>query len=212
MADPSNVTTVTGEEALQRLVAGNERFLRGEAVRPAAFCPERAVDLSRAQRPFATVLGCSDSRVPPERVFDAGPGELFVIRVAGNVLTPEIAGSLEYAGAYLRTPLLVVMGHEGCGAVSAALAAKHDGRQFPSRIRSLVDAITPGLPEPDPSEPPERLLQRAIECNVRAMVRRVEVSPEGQTQLAMGARIVGAVYEIETGRVRLLSPTKEQSI
>src|SRR4051794_25149981 len=84
---------------------------------------------SKAQRPYATILGCSDSRVPPEWVFDAGLGELFVICVAGNVLAPEVAGSLQYAGSYLQTPLFVVLGHEGCGAVAAALATKHAGEQ-----------------------------------------------------------------------------------
>src|SRR5436305_10105142 len=112
---------VTADEALARLIAGNERFLRGEA-RAATFRRETLADLAKGQRPFATVLGCSDSRVPPEWVFDAGLGTLFVIRVAGNVFSPEIAGSLQYAGTHLQTPLFVVLGHQGCGAVSAAMA------------------------------------------------------------------------------------------
>src|SRR4051794_33086977 len=118
-------TRPSAEEALARLAEGNRRFLRGEAP-GAAFRRETLADLARAQRPYATVLGCSDSRVAPEWIFDAGLGELFVVRVAGNILSPEVAGSLQYAGSYLRTPLFVVLGHEGCGAVSAALATKYE--------------------------------------------------------------------------------------
>src|SRR4051812_12393673 len=134
MATGFESTGPSADEALARLRAGNERFLRGEA-RSAGPVHETLADLARGQRPFATILGCSDSRVPPEWVFDAGLGELFVIRVAGNVLSPEVAGSLQYAGAHLGTPLFVVLGHEGCGAVAAALATKHDGEKFRSRIQ-----------------------------------------------------------------------------
>src|SRR3954470_7474467 len=126
METPGDSGRPTTEEALARLVAGNERFLRAE-VRTRGVQQETLADLARGQRPYATVLGCSDSRVPPERVFDAGLGELFVVRVAGNVLSPEVAGSLQYAGSYLGTPLVVVLGHEGCGAIDAALAARHEG-------------------------------------------------------------------------------------
>jgi carbonic anhydrase len=95
----------------------------------------------------ATILGCSDSRVPPELIFDAGCGDLFIVRVAGNVISPEIMGTLQYAGAHLRTPLFVVLGHEGCGAVDTALAVKLDGTPMLSRIALLVDNILPGLRE-----------------------------------------------------------------
>src|SRR5436305_621816 len=116
----------TADEALARLIEGNQRFLRGET-RRAAFPREALAELAKAQRPYATILGCSDSRVPPEWLFDAGLGELFVVRVAGNTLSPEVAGSLQYAGAHLHTPLFVVLGHEGCGAVHAALQTKYAG-------------------------------------------------------------------------------------
>src|SRR6478736_2208495 len=111
---------ISADEALRRLIEGNQRFLRGEP-RESAFRRETLSELAKAQRPYATILGCSDSRVPPEWIFDAGLGELFVVRVAGNILSPEIAGSLQYAGSYLQTPLFVVLGHEGCGAIAAAL-------------------------------------------------------------------------------------------
>src|SRR5947208_16645738 len=97
-------TGPSADEALARLIEGNRRFLRGET-RSAAFRRETLADLAKAQRPYAAILGCSDSRVPPEWVFDTGLGELFVVRVAGNILSAEVAGSLQYAGSYLRTPL-----------------------------------------------------------------------------------------------------------
>src|ERR1700758_2180958 len=125
--------TLTADEALLRLKAGNERFIVGKARFPTVQ-REIVADLARGQHPYATILGCSDSRVPPERIFDAGLGELFVVRVAGNVLSPEVGGSLQYAGSYLETPLFVVLGHEGCGAVGAALATKHEGAQFRWRV------------------------------------------------------------------------------
>ena len=108
-------------------------------------CKETLADLAKGQQPFATILGCSDSRVPPELIFDANFGELFIVRVAGNVISPEVMGSLQYAGAHLRTPLFVVLGHEGCGAVKAALEHKFGATEHRSRIQNLVDNILPGL-------------------------------------------------------------------
>ena len=195
----------SADEALARLVAGNQRFLRGDA-RLAGPQRETLADLARGQKPYATILGCSDSRVPPEWVFDAGLGELFVVRVAGNVFSPEIAGSLQYAGSHLETPLFVVLGHDGCGAVDAALATKYEGAQHRSRIQILVDSILPALPEFDPGLSPQVRLARAVECNVRWTVRQILSTPEGRARVAQGRmKIFGAIYEIETGRVRFLS-------
>jgi len=195
----------TADAALARLVAGNERFLRGET-HWGGVPRETLADLAKGQRPFATILGCSDSRVPPEAVFDAGLGELFVVRVAGNVFSPEIAGSLQYAGTHLRTPLFVVLGHQGCGAVSAALATKYEGAPQRSRIQILVDSIAPALPEFDAGLSTGERLGLAVESNVRWTVRQILDTPEGRARLAEGRfRIVGAVYEIETGRVRYLA-------
>jgi carbonic anhydrase len=195
----------SAEEALTRLIEGNQRFVRGEARRE-PFRSETLAELSTAQRPYATILGCSDSRVPPEWVFDAGLGELFVIRVAGNVLSPEVAGSLQYAGSYLQTPLFVILGHEGCGAIEAALATKHNGEQFRSRVQLLLQSVVPGLPDFDAGLPPEARLSRAVESNVRWTVRQILDTPEGKARVAEGwMKIVGAVYELETGRVRFLS-------
>ncbi|HKP03755.1 MAG TPA: carbonic anhydrase [Chthoniobacterales bacterium] len=199
-------TGPSAEEALALLIEGNRRFLRGETPRT-AFHRETLGDLAKAQRPYATILGCSDSRVAPEVIFDSGLGELFVIRVAGNILSPEVAGSMQYAGTYLKTPLVVVLGHEGCGAISAALATKHEGKEFPSRVQALLASVVPGLPDLDPQLSPEAQLSDAIESNVRCTVRRIFESPECQARLTEGRyKLVGAVYEIETGRVRFLSP------
>jgi carbonic anhydrase len=193
---------------MARLVAGNERFLRRKSQRPTV---RRAslTELAKGQRPYATILGCSDSRVPPEWVFDAGLGELFVVRVAGNVLSPEVAGSLQYAGSHLMTPLFVVLGHEGCGAIAAALATKYDKARFKSRIQILVDSIIPALPNLSAKMSRAKRLSRAVESNVRHTVRVIEDSPEGQARRLEGRmKIIGAVYEIASGRVRWLAPER----
>ena len=210
MATDQEDPRLSADEAMVRLIEGNQRFLRGEA-RTSAFRRESLADLAKAQRPYATVLGCSDSRVPPELIFDTGLGELFVIRVAGNVFSPEIAGTLEYAGSYLGTPLFLVLGHEGCGAVAAALATKHLGKQFRSRVQLLLSSIVPGLPDRDPTLSIAEQASRAVESNVRWTVRQILDSPEGKARVAEGRmKIVGAVYEIETGRVRVLPPDERR--
>jgi carbonic anhydrase len=204
MATPAAGPDISADEALQRLVDGNERFLRGE-VRFPSLQKEALAHLTKGQRPHTTILGCSDSRVPPELVFDAGMGELFVVRVAGNVLSGEVAGSLQYAGTHLNTPLFVVLGHEGCGAVNAALEFKYQRIQHRSRIQILVDNILPGLPDFDPQLLPEARLLQAVEANVRWTMRQILQSPEGQARLAEGRmKLVGAIYELESGRVRFL--------
>lgn len=209
MGPPPKDTGPSADEALARLIDGNRRFLRGEA-RTAPFRLETLADLAQGQRPYATILGCSDSRVPPEWVFDAGLGELFVVRVAGNILSPEVAGSLQYAGSYLQTPLFVVLGHEGCGAIGAALAIKHEGEQFRSRVQLLLESIVPGLPDLPATLTSEEQLSQAVEANVRWAVRQIRESPEGRARLAEGRmKVVGAVYEIETGLVRFLPPDKD---
>ena len=211
MATAHEGTPLSADEALGRLIEGNQRFLRGEA-RNSAFRLETLTDLAKAQTPYATILGCSDSRVPPEWIFDTGLGELFVIRVAGNFFSPEIAGTLQYAGSYLGIPLVVILGHEGCGAITAALATKHEGEQFRSRLQLLLANIIPGLPDFDPSLSPAEQGSRAVESNVRWTVRQILDSPEGLARMAEGRiRIVGAVYEIETGRVRFLPPVHSEN-
>ena len=194
----------TAAEALDRLKAGNTRFVSGQARFPRVQ-KEVLAELARGQLPYATILGCSDSRVPPELLFDAGLGELFVIRVAGNVLGPSIKGTLQYASAHLHTPLFVVLGHEGCGAVEAAIAGKFHGASQRSRIAVLLKNIEPALDGLDPAMPPAALLSAGVEANVRWTIRQVLDSPEVKSrQKRDDVKLVGAVYEIATGRVRFL--------
>ncbi len=195
---------IAAEQGLQKLIAGNQRFMRGQAKFPTV-CKETLADLAREQKPFATILGCSDSRVPPELIFDANFGELFIVRVAGNVISPEVMGSLQYAGAHLLTPLFLVLGHAGCGAVKAALEYKLNAVQLRSRIQILVNNILPGLPEFDAQSSQEEKLASAIEANVRWSMHQLLETPEGQNGLKMGVKLVGAVYDITTGQVRFLA-------
>jgi carbonic anhydrase len=197
-------TVLTADQGMLRLIEGNRRFMEGRARFPAV-CKETLAELARGQQPYATILGCSDSRVPPELIFDANFGELFIIRVAGNVISPEVMGSMQYAGAHLRTPLFVVLGHEGCGAVKAAVETKRSGLEHQSRIQILVDNILPGLPEFDPQAAAEQHLAQAIEANVKWSIRQVLETPEGSKAVEEGrGKLFGAVYEITTGRVRFM--------
>jgi carbonic anhydrase len=194
----------TADEVLARLVAGNERFIHGEARFPTV--PRQVLaELAKAQRPYATILGCSDSRVPPELVFDAGFGKLFVVRVAGNVVSPEVMGTLQYAGMHLRTPLFLVLGHEGCGAVQAALAAQFRGARDCKHIAVLLKSIRPGLRGVNAELAPHQQLRAAVEANVRWSIRQLLDTPEVRARKAEGVmKLVGAVFELTTGRVRFL--------
>jgi carbonic anhydrase len=197
-------TEISADEALQRLIDGNRRFLGGAARFPTVQ-KDVLANLARAQHPFATIIGCSDSRVPPELLFDANFGELFVIRVAGNVMSPEIAGSLQYAGVHLKTPLFMVLGHTNCGAIQAALALKFREVRQPSRIELLLASILPGLEGVDARADLPVQIAAGVEANVRWTMRQITESPEGRARAAEGAyRLVGAVFDIETGSVRFL--------
>ncbi|KAA0252494.1 carbonic anhydrase [Acidobacteria bacterium ACD] len=204
-------TRFTAGEALARLAEGNARFVRGEARFPTVQ-KEVLAALAKGQQPYVTILGCSDSRVPPELVFDAGFGELFVIRLAGNVLSDEVAGTMQYAGVHLKTPLFVVLGHEGCGAVQAALRALRHGARERSRIEALLEGILPALGSVDPGLPEEAQLRAAVEANVRWTVQRILETPEAKAREAEGVmKLVGAVYELSTGVVRFLEPPSRQA-
>jgi carbonic anhydrase len=195
---------LTAAEALARLRAGNERFVRGRARFPTVR-KEILAELAKGQHPYATILGCSDSRVPPELLFDAGFGELFIVRVAGNVISPEVMGSLQYAGVHLRTPLFVVLGHEGCGAVQAALHAREHGQRERRRIALLLENILPGLRKVGTQLDPEAQLAAAVEANVRWSMQQLLATPEGKARMREGSvKLVGAVYELRTARVRFL--------
>jgi len=194
----------TADAVLQYLIEGNARFVRGEP-RFSVVCKEKLADLARAQKPYATIVGCSDSRVAPELIFDAGLGELFIVRVAGNVVSPEVMGSIQYAALHLETPLFVVLGHEGCGAVAAALDAIHRGKQHATHIQNLLDVIIPGLVHIEPGLGANEELERGVEANVRWSMTQILATPGARARAAEGRmKLVGAVYEIATGRVRFL--------
>src|SRR4029077_7383812 len=133
--------------------------------------------LREGQRPFAAILGCSDSRVPPELLFDQGFGDLFVMRLAGNIISSGVAGSIQYAYQHLGTSLLVVLGHEGCGAVKAALAAKFNRAKHPERIRQLVGFLEPGLECIDPGQSAAEQLEAGVEANVRWSMQQILRTP-----------------------------------
>jgi carbonic anhydrase len=201
---PHTTTALTADAALARLKGGNKRFLNGQAKFPTVQ-KEVLAALARGQSPYATILGCSDSRVPPELIFDAGFGELFIVRVAGNVVSPTVMGTLQYAALHLCTPLFVVLGHEGCGAVDAALHVQLHDAEVPERIGVLLDNIHPGLEALPGDLPYDRLLNAAVEANVRWSMRQLLETPEAQARGAEGVmKLVGAVFEFETGRVRFL--------
>lgn len=188
-------------EALRQLRKGNERFVERKPIH-GTVCEEAFARLRVGQRPFAVILGCSDSRVPPELVFDQGFGDLFVVRLAGNVIEPSVLGSIQYAHRHLGVSLLVVLGHEGCGAVKAALGARFKRDKHPERIQRVVDLIDPALNGITRADQ----VTQAIEANVRWSMRQVTTSPEAQQAFAekRNVLITGAVYELRTGTVRWL--------
>ena len=190
------------KEALDRLMDGNKRFVSGKLNHPHTAMDWRK-RLVGGQKPFVTIIGCADSRVPPELLFDQGFGDLFVIRVAGNVIDTDVAGSVEYGVDHLSTKLVVVMGHEGCGAVTAALQTHEDLEKEPNEIQALVGEIQPSIRKFTDDVPFEQRLQTSVEDNVRNSVKLLKAIPDlAKAEKESGTRIVGAVYEIETGRVR----------
>ena len=159
------------------------------------------------QKPIATLLGCSDSRVPPELVFDQGLGDLFVIRVAGNVVSPDVVGSLAYALEHLKTPLIVVLGHQNCGAVTVAVEAMTDPniREIPA-VNNLLSLIEPGLKGVNLRVPMENRVAAAVEANVRWSLRQLADHPACKNFLAEKRYfLTGGIYELSTGLVRFLN-------
>lgn len=189
---------MTPREALEKLEQGNERFLSGP-LQAHEYDAERA-DLILGQSPFAVVLSCSDSRVPPELVFDASLGELFVIRVAGHVVSRAQIGSIEYAVEMLGSPLVLVLGHQNCGAVGASFdASLFDS--FSPNLRSIVEKIHPVVSSIGP-----HAMDQAIEANVRACIRRLvdQSFVVSDRVTSESVRVVGAVYSLESGKVTFL--------
>lgn len=195
-------------EALERLRAGNGRFVSDSL----DYCSlpsnrSRRKELMAGQAPFAVILGCSDSRVPAEIVFDQGLGDLFVIRVAGNIVGPSQVGSVEFAAQHFGTRLVVVLGHTHCGAVTATLEALRYSADCPSpEVCSIVHRIRPSVEsvlKVDPTQDREKLLQRAVRANIRSSVHQLREKSLILQPLIQEGRvvIVGAEYSIETGIV-----------
>jgi carbonic anhydrase len=188
----------TGDEELKELLAGNQRFVAGHTLNPRQ-SPADFSKLASGQVPDAVIVGCADSRVPPEILFDQGVGDLFVIRVAGNVVSgagPIIKGSIAYAVAVLGASLIMVLGHSECGAVKAALETKQ--QDLPGSIRDLVGLVDTGN---------ERDLNRAITANVRAGVARLKsVEPTVKSYVeTKRVKVVGAVYDLASGKVNVVA-------
>jgi carbonic anhydrase len=198
---------MSAREALGRLREGNRRFAAGLLSTEVLATHTRRADLVGGQRPFAIVLGCSDSRVPAEIVFDQGLGDLFVIRVAGNIVAPSQVGSVEFAAIRFGTPLVVVLGHSRCGAIEATLEELRQPAGTRSRnLRSIVNRIRPSVEALLATElrhDPDALAREAVKANVRASVDHLRHGSETLEELTAtsGLRIVGAEYSLETGLV-----------
>ncbi|HEX4024919.1 MAG TPA: carbonic anhydrase [Steroidobacteraceae bacterium] len=192
-------------EAIERLRAGNRRFVAQAGSDPVA--PARRVELNSVQQPFAIILGCSDARVPAEIIFDQGLGDLFVIRVAGNIVSPSQIGSVEFAAARFGTRLVVVLGHSQCGAVTATIEELQRPAENQSRnLRSIVDRVRPSvetLLNTELKSDPAALVRHAIRANISVSVSHLRYGSDVLEKLIQedGLVVVGAQYSVETGMV-----------
>ncbi|MEI6666516.1 MAG: carbonic anhydrase [Acidobacteriota bacterium] len=199
-----------GPSPLDRLKSGNERFVKN----PSATLPitaEKRLAQLKGQSPFAIVLSCADSRVPPEVIFNAGLGDLFVVRTAGEVADKAVLASVEYGAEHLNAPLLVVMGHESCGAVKAALEAKPGAASMGPNLDALVAAIKPGFARMTVSADLDHM-REAILANVEQVINDLFSKSAIVKHLAASGKLqaVGAFYEFSTGRVRFSEPVKAE--
>jgi carbonic anhydrase len=199
---------ISASGALKQLKEGNDRFVSGNPLLESLANPERRSELQAGQEPFAIILGCSDSRVPSEIVFDCSLGHLFVIRVAGNIVAPSQIGSIEYATLQFGTRLVVVMGHTGCGAVSATInELRQPSEDRSPNLSAIVDRVRPAVePLMDFGEEEAELLNRAVQANIHQSVAQLRAGSDilaGQVQ-GDGLEIVGAQYSLSTGRVEFL--------
>lgn len=212
--DPPNTggSSDDGAEALRQLQIGNARFLCGKSDHPHCDADRRGETFKGGQHPFAVFLTCSDSRVPVEVVFDQGVGDIFVIRVAGNVTDKHQTGSIEYALEHLHSPLVVVMGHRACGAVSAAASNGH----IEGNVASIVESIKPAVERTERANPGlkgDGLIAEAIKANVYLSIENLLTTSPSISQLVKSKKVtvVGAVYDIETGTVNWLGRHPDES-
>jgi carbonic anhydrase len=203
---------VSPDAALNMLTAGNKRFVAGKASHPNLSAERRQQTAEKGQKPFAVVLACSDSRVPVEEIFDRGIGDIFTVRDAGNIATKTDIGSIEYAVDHLGTPLVVVMGHSQCGAVTATVK----GGEAPPNIKAIMEFIAPALARvkaTTPDKAGETLVVEVINANVRqAMADIIKNSPIMREKLKDGqVKLVGALYDIKHGTVSWMGPHPQQA-
>ncbi len=196
---------VSPDEALKRLQAGNARFVRGRTRASSANTVRRA-KLAEGQAPFAVVLGCADSRLPPELVFDQGLGDLFTVRIAGNTASSSVVvGSVEYSTAVLGSTLIVVLGHDDCGAVKAAIDVVTKGKSFPGQLDGFIDPIIPAV-QAVQSVPSDQLLQASITQNINQAAAALTTESLVAEEIAAGKiKVVGAEYRLSSGKVDFLS-------
>jgi len=198
---------IPAAEALARLKEGNRRFVADARSETGVSSPTRRTEVAAGQEPFAIILGCSDSRVPAEIVFDQGLGDLFVIRVAGNIVAASQVGSVEFAASRFATRLVVVLGHSQCGAILATLEEIQQTSDHQSRnLRSIVDRIRPSvetLLATELKHDPEALVRQAVRSNIRASVNHLRHGSQILEQLVdeNGLQVVGAEYSLESGVV-----------
>lgn len=200
-------TTLTADQALERLREGNRRFVADAPAQP-DISRARRLAIAKGQGPFAALVGCADSRVGPEHLFGVGLGDLFIVRTAGNYVDTAGLGSIEYAVAELGVPLIVVLGHERCGAVAAAASVVTDDAQFPGSIGSMVEPIVPAVIHARKTlKPGEDLVEAAVRANVVRVANKLRTASE---PILLGpiragkVRVVGATYDLDTGAVAFI--------
>lgn len=193
-------TNVTPQDALQMLKEGNERFVNQKRNNPHQD-RVRLTEVAKGQNPFAAMLSCADSRVPSEMIFDQGLGDLFVVRCAGNVATPEEIGSLEFGTLVLGAKVLMVIGHEYCGAVKATM----QGGQVPGQIGSILEAIAPAVTQYQGQQDDAMALEAAAKANVKYQIEKLKASPVISELVTTGKLIVtGAYYDLDTGVISMV--------
>lgn len=202
-APPKPKNVISPDEALKRLMAGNERYVSGNS-ETHDFKDEREALVS-GQNPFVAVLSCSDSRIAPEYAFDTARGDLFAVRLAGNFVTDEGLASLEYGVAVLGAPLILVLGHEHCGAIEAGVKAVKDHTVFPGKIPALTDALKSAIEQA--SSHPGDLVENATVQNIKNSIERLkQATPLLSDALSKGQlKIVGGIYRLATGKVELVA-------
>jgi len=209
--------TVSAHDALERLREGNQRFTSNARDADAYITHTRRAELANGQEPFAIILGCSDSRVPAEIVFDQGLGDLFVIRVAGNIVAPSQIGSIEFAAERFGTRLVVVLGHSQCGAITATIEElRQPGGTQSRNLRSIVDRVTPAVKplfETNLRDDPAALVRHAVRANIRMSVNQLKHASEILEPMVEDGSllIVGAEYSLETGAVEFFDEAVERA-